>query len=192
MMYADDTLCSSSFSRENSLLQRRENRPDTMTKKSVDNTVILTGSGQGRVRRQNGERSPSTTRSVLCPFHEVAMGTRKTTKWRKKSVDKMLCFLPFSRGRQEGFGSTTGNREYTVWTHFSLFLLFTRSPERIRQNHWKQRMNGVDTLFVVSTLHEVTRKNSVVPLETEDDVDALSVLHEVRREHSGGNERKGK
>ena len=41
-------------------------------------------------------------------------------------------------------------------------------------------------------LHIPVRMNSAAPLETEDDVDTLSVLHEVRREHYGDNTKKGR
>ena len=74
-----------------------------------------------------------------------------------------------SRGRREESGSTTGNRERMTSTHSSSCVLFTGSPERIRQHHWKQRTNNVDSLFVVCALHEVAGKNSAAPLETENE-----------------------
>ena len=58
-------------------------------------------------------------------------------------------------------------------------------------------MNGVDTLFVVSTLHEVVRKNSAAAMETRekgDNVDVLfvvSTLREVTRKDSVETREKG-
>ena len=72
-------------------------------------------------------------------------------------------------------------------THSSSFVLFTRSPGGIRWHHWKQRTNGVDTLFVRRALHEVVRKDSATAMETEGDVDTLffcRALHKVTEKNS--------
>ena len=104
----------------------------------------------------------------MCALHEVtgrnsAVPLETENELRRHTLRRFYS----SRGLQMEFGSTTGNRERMVSTHCSSFVLFTRSPGRIRQHHWKQRTNDVDSLFVVCALHEVARKNSAAPLKTE-------------------------
>ena len=62
------------------------------------------------------------------------------------------------------------------------FLFFTISPRSIRQRHWKQRANDVDSLFVVCILHGVAEMNPVATPGAKNRVDTLFVCrspHEV-------------
>ena len=146
--------------------------------------VLFTRSPR-RIRRRRWKQRMMSMHSLF--FTEFAENTLEATREKGDSIGVLFVVCALHEvSRKNSATPLETESEWCRSTHFSLFLLFTRSPGRIRRHHWKQRMctmsthslfftkfsentleatrekgDSIGVLFVVSTLHGVSRKDSV-------------------------------